>query len=137
MLKKCAAVLAVVFALGCASTATKQTAAETGSSSSSLAAPRLYATDYILLSDTRSLRTIDNSSSVYPFHIQGTLTNRGFMPVGNIQGHGKLCSGTDWLSIADQKIHKAGEGTPVAPYVLGCASGNGGFTPASREIVMP
>jgi hypothetical protein len=137
MLKKCAAVLAVVFALGCASTATKQTAAETGGSSQSIAATRLYATDYILLSDTRALRPIDDSSSVYPLHIRGTLTNRGFMPVGNIQGHGKLCTGNDWLSVADQKVYKAGEGTPVAPYVLGCANGNGGFTPASREIVMP
>ncbi len=137
MLKKCAAVLAVLLAAACASTSTKQTATEAGSPSKSIAAPRLDATDYILLSDTDTLVPIDDSSSVYPFHIRGAITNKGFLPIGNVQGHGKLCTGTDWFSIADQKVHKAGDGTPVAPYILGCAKGNTSFVPASREIVMP
>ncbi len=136
MLKKCAVAVALVLAAACASTNLKQTpTTEGGTSTKSLAAPKLYATDYILLSDTDALRPIDDSTSVYPFHIRGTLTNKGFMPIGTIQGHGKLCQGNDWFSIADQKIHKAADGTPVAPYVLGCATGKTSFTPASREIV--
>ncbi len=138
MLKNCAAVLAVVLAVGCASTATNQTAKETGiAAKTTVSAPRLYATDYILLSDTDALVPIDESASVYPFHIRGTLTNKGFLPIGQIQGHGKLCQGNDWFSIADQKVHKAGDGTPVAPYVLGCAKGKTTFVPASLDIVMP
>lgn len=135
MLKKCAAVLAVVLAVGCASTATNQTAKETTGTTKSVSAQRIYATDYILFSDTRSLNPIDDSTTVYPLHLRGTLTNHGFMPVGNIQGHGKLCQGNDWFSIADQKVHKAGDGTPVAPYVLGCAKGPDSFVPATREVV--
>jgi hypothetical protein len=137
MLKNCVAALALLLAVGCASTGTNQMATEGGSPSKSIGASRIYATDYILLSDVNALRPIDDSSTVYPFHIRGTVTNRGFLPIGSIQGHGKLCTGNDWLSVADQKVHKASEGTPVAPYVLGCANGQTGFTPASRDIVMP
>lgn len=112
------------------------------SSSSAGAAPgvatnKLDATSYILLDAPNQVRTVDWSSTVYPLHIYGTMTNRGFYPAGKIEGKGKMCAnGQDWLSLADLKVYKASDGkTPTAPYVLGCATGSG-FQPSSRDIVV-
>ena len=113
-----------------------QSSSTTGDNSSS--APKFYATDYVLLSSPTQLRTVDESTTVYSLNVRGTLTNRGFYPIGKVEGHGDLCAdGKDWLSLSDLKIHKASEGgSPAAPYLLGCAS-NSGFKPATRDIVMP
>jgi hypothetical protein len=90
---------------------------------------------YILLNAPGQVRVAENDV-IYPLHIRGTMTNKGFIPAGNIQGHGKLCDGKDWLSLADLSVHKAADGkTPAAPYVMGCVAANG-FQPASRDIVM-
>jgi len=99
---------------------------------------KLQPTDYVLLSSPNQLQTLDPSTStgVWGLHVNGTMTNRGFYPLGKVEGHGDLCAdGKDWLSLSDLKVHKASEGgSPAAPYLLGCASGNG-FKPASRDIV--
>jgi hypothetical protein len=108
------------------------------SSSPTTTATRIDASDYVLLSAPTQLRAIDDSTGVYALHVRGAMTNKGFYPVGGVQGRGELCAdGKDWLSLSDLKVHKASEGgSPTAPYLLGCAS-NSGFKPASRDIVMP
>ena len=128
--------LALLLTAACASLPMNQSSSTTGDNSSS--APKFYATDYVLLSSPTQLRTVDESTTVYSLNVRGTLTNRGFYPIGKVEGHGDLCAdGKDWLSLSDLKIHKASEGgSPAAPYLLGCAS-NSGFKPATRDIVMP
>ena len=128
--------LALLLTAACASLPMNQSSSTTGDNSSS--APKFYATDYVLLSSPTQLRTVDESTTVYSLNVRGTLTNRGFYPIGKVEGHGELCAdGKDWLSLSDLKIHKASEGgSPAAPYLLGCAS-NSGFKPATRDIVMP
>ena len=128
--------LALLLTAACASLPMNQSSSTTGDNSSS--APKFYATDYVLLSSPTQLRTVDESTTVYSLNVRGTLTNRGFYPIGKVEGHGDLCAdGKDWLSLSDLKIHKAAEGgSPAAPYLLGCAS-NSGFKPATRDIVMP
>jgi ABC-type transport system substrate-binding protein len=100
--------------------------------------PKLQATDYVLLSAPNQIQTLDPSTStgVWGLHVNGTMTNRGFYPLGKVEGHGDLCTdGKDWLSLSDLRVHKASEGgSPAAPYLLGCATGTG-FKPASRDIV--
>ena len=99
---------------------------------------KLQATDYVLLSSPSQIQTLDVSTStgVWGLHVNGTMTNRGFYPIGKVEGHGELCAdGKDWLSLSDLRVHKASEGgSPAAPYLLGCATGTG-FKPASRDIV--
>lgn len=94
------------------------------------------APDFVLLSAPGAVREWNAIDPEYGLHVRGTMTSRGFVPVGGVQGRGKLCAdGKDWVSLTDLKVHKASEGsTPAAPYVLGCASGST-FTPASREVV--
>ena len=96
------------------------------------------APDYVLLSAPTQIRTYDfaNAIGVRGFHVRGTMTNVGFVPVGDVQGNGKLCAdGRDWLSLRDLTVNTASNGkTPTAPYVLGCATSSG-FQPASRTIV--
>jgi ABC-type phosphate transport system substrate-binding protein len=126
--------LALLLTAACASLPMNSSSNATAGGSST---PNFYATDYVLLSAPTQLRTIDESTTVYPLHVRGALTNRGFYPLGKVEGHGDLCTdGKDWLSLSDLKVHKAAEGgSPAAPYLLGCAS-NSGFKPASRDIVM-
>jgi hypothetical protein len=91
--------------------------------------------DYVLLSAPTLVRSYEYTR-IYDFHLRGTMTNHGFMPAGQIQGNGKFCAeGKDWISLSDMSVHKAGTGTPSAPYVLGCANANGTFTPATRDVV--
>ena len=114
------------------------------SETSGLAAAPVLATnpknapDYILLSAPNQVRAYDfaNAIGVRGFHVRGTMTSRGFVAAGEIQGNGKFCAdGQDWYSLSDLTVHKASEGkTPVAPYILGCANGSV-FQPASRSIV--
>ena len=115
-------------------------ACATAPMNSSSSGPKLDATNYVLLSSPTTLQTIDPSTStgVWGLHVEGTMTNRGFYPTSKVEGHGDLCAdGKDWLSLSDLRVHKASEGgSPAAPYLLGCVSGNG-FKPASRDIVMP
>jgi len=141
-MKTFASSLALLLALGCASSPLGSNH-ENGGGNANVAGitsnPR-NAPDYILLSSPNQVRTVDFSSAVgiRGLHVRGTLTNRGFYPIGKVEGHGDLCAdGKDWLSLSDLKIHKASEGgSPAAPYLLGCAS-NSGFKPATRDIVMP
>ena len=137
MMKTSAAVLALVLTVACASTPM------TSSSESAGAGPALTtsvknAPDYILLTAPNQVRTYDfaNAIGVRGLHIRGTMTSRGFVAAGEIQGNGSFCTdGQDWLSLADLSVNKASDGkTPVAPYVLGCAKGTT-FQPASRSIV--
>ena len=115
-------------------------ACATAPMNSSSPSAKLDATNYVLLSSPSTLQTLDPSTStgVWGLHVEGAMTSRGFYPVGKVEGHGELCAdGKDWLSLSDLKVHKASEGgSPAAPYLLGCASGNG-FKPATRDIVMP
>ena len=113
--------------------------ATTPAMNSSTSEPKFQATDYVLLSSPNQIQTLDLSTGtgVWGLHVNGTMTNRGFYPLGKVEGHGDLCAdGKDWLSLSDLKVHKASEGgSPAAPYLLGCASGSG-FKPATRDIVV-
>jgi hypothetical protein len=135
MLKRSIAVLAVALSLGCASTSMKQleTGSGTGSSAHTVSLP---STNYVLLSSPTLLYSLDDDESRRGhFYGLGTLTNNGFIPKGKVEGSGRFCAdGKDWLSLADQKVHSAAEGAPVAPYLLGCIQGSA-FAPASRDIV--
>ena len=126
--------LAALLNIGCAST--PMTSNDTAASGVSpvVTTSLRDAPDYILLSAPSQVRTWDFSSTVRGLHVRGTMTNRGMIPAGEIQGSGKFCSeGRDWFSLSDLRVHKSDE-TPVAPYILGCASGTA-FQPASRAIV--
>lgn len=137
MMKSIAVSLALVLTVACASTPIASTEGAAGSTLPGVTNNAKNAPDYILLSAPGQVRTYDfsNAIGVRGLHIRGTMTNRGFMPAGEIQGNGKFCAeGTDWLSLRDLSAHKATDGAPVAPYVLGCTASSG-FQPASRTIV--
>ncbi|HEY3054388.1 MAG TPA: hypothetical protein VGK31_00505 [Thermoanaerobaculia bacterium] len=136
-MKTIASSLALLLALGCASSPL-HSSNETGGNAgvASITSNPKNAPDYILLSAPNQIRTVDFSSAVAirGLHVRGTMTNRGFMPAGEIQGNGKFCTdGKDWLSLSDLKVYTADK-TPSAPYILGCAT-TSGFQPASRAIV--
>ena len=137
MMKRTAAtlVLALVAAACASNPMTSSTVAGGNTASVSLGNVR-NAPDYILLAAPEQVRSWDFSSNyVRGLHVRGTMTNRGFVPAGEILGSGKLCAdGQDWLSLAELKVYTAGDGkTPAAPYILGCST-NSGFQPASRSI---
>ncbi|MFZ2491377.1 MAG: hypothetical protein WA208_07815 [Thermoanaerobaculia bacterium] len=134
MIKNLAVSAALLLSLACASTPMTQSE---GGAAAGVATSASSAPDFILLSSSSAVRQYDAISPVYSLHVRGTMTSAGFIPVGQVQGRGKLCAdGKDWLSIRDLKTHKASDGTaPVAPYLLGCAAGSS-FTPATRDIVM-
>jgi hypothetical protein len=137
-MKTFATALALIVAVGCASTPATQSTEGGSGRAAGFTNNVKNAPDYILLSSPNQIRTYDFSSALEPrgLHVRGVMTNRGFMPAGEIQGSGKFCAdGKDWLSLSELKIHKESEGkTPEAPYIIGCAS-NAGFQPASRAIV--
>lgn len=138
MIKKSSVALALLLSVACASNPLGSSGGDAGATANSTLPSVRNAPDYLLLASPNQVRTYDfgNSLGVRGLHVRGVMTNRGFMPVGEIQGNGKFCSnGTDWLSLGTLKVHKAEENqTPVAPYILGCAAGSG-FQPASRAIV--
>ena len=133
MIRRAVLPLALLLSAACAT-------APMNSSSTGGSSPKIEATDYVLLSSPSTIQAYDPSTStgIWGLHVKGAMTNRGFYPVGKVEGHGQLCAdGKDWLSLSDLRVHKASEGgSPAAPYLLGCANGNG-FQPASRDIVMP
>jgi hypothetical protein len=96
----------------------------------------LDASSYILLDAPNQVRSVDWSTQIYPLHVYGAMTGKGFTPIGKVEGHGKLCNdGKDFLSLSDLKVYKASDGkTPAAPYLVGCATASG-FQPSSRDIV--
>ena len=138
MFKKSSVSLALLLSLACASSPVASTAGNGGSTSTATLPSVRNAPDYVLLSAPTQVRTYDfaNSIGVRGFHIRGVMTNRGFQPVGDVQGSGKFCEGgQDWLSLSEMAVYKAGDSREKrAPYVLGCASGST-FQPASRDIV--
>ncbi len=138
MIKHTAAALALVLTAACASTPMTSSLQSVGARSGAVLTANVKdAPDYILLSAPNQIRSWDfGSNSVRALHVRGTMTNRGFIAIGDVQGNGKFCSaGQDWLSLSEIKVYKAGSGkTPRAPYVLGCATSSG-FQPASRAIV--
>jgi hypothetical protein len=135
-MKRTAAALALLLTVACASTPMTSNDTTGGGVSAGITTNVRNAPDYIVLSAPSQVRSWDfgNAIGVRAFHVRGTMTTRGFIPAGEIQGNGKLCTdGRDWLSLSDLRVHSADK-TPVAPYILGCASGSG-FVPASRAIV--
>lgn len=131
--------LALVLAVGCASTATNSNTEAGGAPTiAGLTTNPTNAPEYVLLSAPNQVRSYDfsNSIGVRGLHVRGTMTNKGFYPAGEVQGSGKFCAdGKDWLSLSELKVHTAAEGkTPTAPYILGCANSSG-FQPASRTVV--
>ena len=135
-MKRTAVVLALLMTTACASNSMTSNEASAGEASTRVTASIRNAPDYIALSAPNQVRAWDfgDALGVRGFHVRGTMTTRGFAPVGNIQGNGRFCSdGREWLSLADLRVYGADK-TPVAPYILGCASGSS-FQPASREIV--
>ena len=135
MMKRTAAALALLLMVGCASSSmtSNETTGSTGTTAKSSGG---YARDFIALSTPGDVRMWDlgSGASVGGFYVRGNKTRHGFIPVGEVQGKGNFCAdGRDWLSLTDLRVYTADK-TPVAPYVLGCVSGNG-FRPASREIV--
>lgn len=136
-MKTIAPSLALLLALGCASSPSSFSH-ETGGNAgaASVTTNPKNAPDYILLSAPSQVRTFDfgNAVGVRGLHVRGTMTNRGLIPAGEIQGNGKFCTdGKDWLSLSDLKVYTADQ-TPSAPYILGCATSSG-FQPATRAIV--
>ena len=138
-MKTLATSLVLLLALGCAS-APMNSSNESGGNAAvtAITTNAKNAPDYILLSSPNQIRNYDfgNAIGVRGLHVRGTLTNRGFMPAGEVQGNGKFCAeGKDWLSLSDLRVHSASEGkTPAAPYIVGCATSSG-FQPASRAVV--
>ena len=136
MMKPIAATLALVLSVACASTPMTSSSESAGGGVATTSVKN--APDYILLSAPRQVRTYDFSDGlgVRGLHVRGTMTSVGFIPVGDVLGSGKMCAdGRDWLSLRDLKVYTAAENkTPTAPYILGCAVGNG-FQPSSRTIV--
>lgn len=138
-MKKTAPFLAaLVLSVGCASM--PMTSSDTGAASGAsapIAKSSLQATNYIMFSSPSQIRSVDDDAILSGFHLKGTLTNKGFVPAGSIEGRGSFCAdGKDWLSLATLTVHKASEGAPTGSYVLGCANANGSFTPASRNVVV-
>ncbi|MCU1349718.1 MAG: hypothetical protein JWO56_2748 [Acidobacteria bacterium] len=136
MIKRLAPLAVLVLSVACSSVP-MNSSSNTGFASTGVATNKLDATSYILLDSPNQIRPVDWSSTVYPLHVYGTLTNKGFIPAGGIEGKGKLCAdGKDFLSLVDLKVYKAADGkTPVAPYIAGCATTNG-FQPSSRDVVL-
>jgi hypothetical protein len=138
MIKRLAPLALLVVSVACSSMPMhSSSSASTTAPAPGIATNKLDATSYILLDSPNQVRMVDWSSTVYPLHIYGTMTNRGFYPAGTIEGKGKLCAdGKDWLSLSELKVYKAADGkTPTAPYVTGCATASG-FQPSSRDIVL-
>jgi hypothetical protein len=136
LMKRIAAVMTLILTTACASSPMTSNDADAAGVSAGVTANIRNAPDYIALSAPNQVRAWDfgDALGVRGFHVRGTMTTRGFAPIGNIQGNGKFCSdGQDWLSLSDLRVYSADK-TPVAPYIRGCASGSG-FQPASREIV--
>ena len=138
-MKKFAAAFALVLTAACASTPMNSSSKDAGTvfGASSVASKSTDAPNYILFSSPNAVRNVDFSTNVYGLNLKGTMTNRGFIPAGKIEGRGNFCAeGKDWLSLADLSVHKAADGkSPEGSYVLGCASASG-FTPASRDAVV-
>ena len=138
MTRRTASLLALTLTLTLLSAACATAPMSSSSAGGSALTSSKDAPEYILLSSPTQIRNTDYSQRIGAFHIKGTLTNRGFYPAGQVEGSGDFCAdGKDWMSLSDLSVHQASDGkTPVAPYLLGCAS-KSGFKPASREIVMP
>jgi len=135
MIKRTAAALSLLLAVACASTPMSSSSNTASAAPAGVTSNINNAPEYVLLTAPSQVRTYDFGSIVYGLHVRGTMTNKGFYPAGQVQGKGKFCAdGKDYLSLSDLSVHKSGEGTPAAPYLLGCASDKG-FQPASREIV--
>jgi hypothetical protein len=138
MIKRIATSLAVL-AIAAACSSTPMTSSETGGGTNSgFSVVKLSnAPHYISLSAPTQVGDWDfsNSLGVRGFHVRGTMTNRGFIVAGPVQGKGQFCAdGKDWYSLTELKVYRAGEKAPVAPYITGCATDKG-FQPASRDIV--
>ncbi len=139
MMKKIAASL-VLLVVATACSSTPMTSSETGGASSTgFSLVKLSnAPHYINLSAPTQVGDWDfsNSVGVRGLHIRGTMTNRGFIAAGPVQGNGKLCAdGKDWYSLTDLKVYRASDSkAPAAPYIAGCATDKG-FQPSSRDIV--
>ena len=129
-MKTLATSLVLLLALGCAS-APMNSSNESGGNAAvtAITTNAKNAPDYILFSSPNQIRNYDfgNAIGVRGLHVRGTLTNRGFLPAGEIQGNGKFCAeGKDWLSLSDLRVHSASEGkTPAAPYITLSHSGRG------------
>lgn len=141
-MKKIAIAVALLVTAACSSvpmnsSSTAKSSSLFGSSTNTVATRATDAPNYILFSEPNGVRNVDYSKSVYGLNLRGTLTDRGFYPVGKIEGRGQFCSeGKDWLSLSDLAIHKANDGkSPSGSYVLGCATASG-FQPASRDAVV-
>jgi len=139
-MKKTAAALALLITAACSSlpmnSSAKDSSAGTGSSAQAIATKAAYAPNYILFSSPNAVRAVDYSTSVYGLNLKGTMTTKGFIPAGKIEGRGSFCAeGKDWLSLADLSQHKAADKAPEGSYVLGCVSASG-FSPASRDAVV-
>ena len=135
-MKRIATVLALLLTAACSSTSMTSNDTTSGRVPAGITTNVRNAPDYIALSAPDQVRSWDfgNAIGVRSFHVRGTMTNRGFVPAGELQGNGKFCTdGRDWLSLSNLRVHSSDK-TPVAPYILGCASGSG-FQPASRAIV--
>ena len=130
-------VLALLLTVACASNPVASTGGNGGSSSSAVLPSVKNAPDYVALSAPTQVRTYDfgNAIGVRGLHVRGIMTNRGFQPIGDVQGNGKFCEGgQDWLSFTDMAVYKATDGKErKAPYLAGCAQGTR-FQPASRAI---
>ena len=135
MIKRTAAALVLLLSVACASSPLSSNSNAGAAGVGGGIPSTKNAPQYLLLSAPTLVREYDFSRQVYDFHVRGTMTNKGFYPAGDVQGKGTLCTeGKDWLSFSDLSVHKASDGSPKAPYLLGCLNANGTFTPASRTI---
>ncbi len=133
MIKRLAPIALLALSVACSSIAPMHSSSTDASGKT---VSTLDASSYILLDAPNQVRNVDWSTQIYPMHVYGTMTSKGFSPIGKVEGHGKLCSdGKDFLSLSDLTVHKASDGkTPQAPYLLGCATASG-FQPSTLDIV--
>jgi hypothetical protein len=124
---------ALLFAVGCASSAADGSGSDSSVGSSM---DKASATHYRLFSDPRHIRQLDWGNPPQGLHVKGRVTNRGFEAMSGVEGRGSLCAdGKDFVTISDGLFHDASAGeAPAGPFVYGCKGMTGAFKPATREI---
>lgn len=136
-MKKLALVSILLLAVACSSTSMNTTTPTTAGANGGAAKFAKSPTHFILLSDPKSPRELTwEAEHKASFYVKGYLTTVGFVPVGKVEGRGRLCAeGKEWVDLKNFEIHPSSD-TPKAPYVMGCRTAWGAFVPSTRDVVL-
>jgi hypothetical protein len=136
-MKKLALVSILLLAVACSSTSMTSSSPTAAGAIGDAAKFAKAPTHYVLLSDPKSPRELDwDAEHRASFYVKGYMTNAGFMPVGSVEGRGRLCAdGKEWVDLKNLEVHAAGD-APKAPYVMGCRTSMGAFVPSTRDVVL-